>query len=110
MCDGHGHNGQDVSGLLKQRLPANIEQGLKKELKQQDKDQQPEQDLMHQILTKAFSETNREVYNSGIDVRFSGSTCVSVLTYGRRLYVANVGDSRACLVKANSATDTSAQV
>jgi len=33
------------------------------------------------------------------DVRFSGSTCVSVLTYGNKLYVANVGDSRAVLIK-----------
>ena len=35
------------------------------------------------------------------DVRFSGSTCVSVLTYGRKLFVANVGDSRAILIRAN---------
>jgi len=33
------------------------------------------------------------------DVRMSGSTCVSVLCYGRRLFVANVGDSRAILIK-----------
>lgn len=33
------------------------------------------------------------------DVRFSGSTCVSVLTYGRKLFVANVGDSRAIVIR-----------
>ena len=33
------------------------------------------------------------------DVRFSGSTCVSVLTFGRKVYVANVGDSRAIVIK-----------
>ena len=32
------------------------------------------------------------------DVRMSGSTCVSVLSFGRRLFVANVGDSRAILI------------
>lgn len=32
------------------------------------------------------------------DVRFSGSTCVSILTYGKRIFVANVGDSRAILI------------
>ncbi len=25
VCDGHGHNGHDVSGLLKHRLPFNVE-------------------------------------------------------------------------------------
>ena len=29
VCDGHGHNGHDVSGLLKHRLPYNIEAQLK---------------------------------------------------------------------------------
>jgi hypothetical protein len=28
VCDGHGHYGQEVSGLLKHRLPFNIEHGL----------------------------------------------------------------------------------
>ena len=32
------------------------------------------------------------------DTRYSGSTCVSVLTMGRKLYLANVGDSRAILI------------
>ena len=34
------------------------------------------------------------------DVRFSGSTCTSVITYGRKLYCANVGDSRSIIIKA----------
>lgn len=29
----------------------------------------------------------------------SGSTCVSVLTYGRKLFIANVGDSRAIIAR-----------
>ena len=35
----------------------------------------------------------------GTDVRYSGSTCVSILTYGRHLFIANVGDSRAIIIK-----------
>lgn len=46
-----------------------------------------------------FEQTNAEVNTMGTDVRFSGSTCVSLLTYGRHLYMGNVGDSRAILIK-----------
>jgi len=53
---------------------------------------------MQGILTRAFSETNREVYAMVNDVRFSGSTCVSVITYGKKIFVANVGDSRAVVI------------
>lgn len=35
----------------------------------------------------------------GTDVRYSGSTCVSLLTYGQHLFIANVGDSRAIIIK-----------
>lgn len=51
------------------------------------------------MMEKAFADTNREVYAMVSDVRFSGSTCVSVLTYGKKVYVANVGDSRAIVIR-----------
>lgn len=53
---------------------------------------------------KAFEETNKEVYQSISDVRFSGSTCVSVFVFGKKLYCANVGDSRAILIRADGTT------
>jgi serine/threonine protein phosphatase PrpC len=53
-------------------------------------------------MTKAFADTNKEVYAMINDVRFSGSTCVSVLTYGKKLFVSNVGDSRAILISASN--------
>lgn len=43
------------------------------------------------------------------DTRYSGSTCVSVLTIGKKLYIANVGDSRAILITSiqdSNGTDT----
>jgi serine/threonine protein phosphatase PrpC len=54
---------------------------------------------MTKLIEKAFSDTNKEVYAMVNDVRFSGSTCVSVLTYGKKVYVANVGDSRAIVIR-----------
>ena len=55
---------------------------------------------MHENLTKAFAESNTEVYKMVSDVRFSGSTCTSIITYGRKVYCANVGDSRTILIRA----------
>jgi len=55
---------------------------------------------MHDTLRTAFADTNREVYQMVTDVRFSGSTCTSLVTFGRKVYVANVGDSRTILIKA----------
>jgi len=55
---------------------------------------------MKKSLREAFSHTNDMInQSSGIDVRFSGSTCVSIITYGNKIYVANVGDSRAILIR-----------
>lgn len=37
--------------------------------------------------------------DSKINLRFSGSTCVSVLIVGTKIFCSNVGDSRAVLVR-----------
>ena len=62
----------------------------------------PDTELIKTSLTKAFAESNSEVYNMVADVRFSGSTCTSVITYGRKVYCANVGDSRTILIRQNT--------
>lgn len=62
--------------------------------------QYPNSQVVHDNLTKAFSDTNAEVYKMVSDVRFSGSTCTSMITYGRKVYCANVGDSRTILIRA----------
>ena len=43
------------------------------------------------LMTSSF------LYNTGIDVDFSGSTFVSVFIYGKSIWCANIGDSRAVL-------------
>jgi serine/threonine protein phosphatase PrpC len=68
----------------------------------------PRNDLIEKLLHKAFEQSNKEVYSMVQDVRFSGSTCVSVLTFGRKLYVANVGDSRAILIRQAAGSTCSA--
>ena len=40
------------------------------------------------------------------DVRFSGSTCTSMITYGRKVYCANVGDSRTVCIRAAPNTES----
>ena len=78
-------------------MPFNIESQLKVGL--QGEMGYPKNEVIEKLMHKAFEQSNKEVYSMVSDVRFSGSTCVSVLTYGRKLYVANVGDSRAILIR-----------
>lgn len=55
---------------------------------------------MKDALAKSFEHTNKSLYNdSGIDIYFSGSTCVTVLIVGNKIFCANVGDSRAVLAR-----------
>lgn len=58
----------------------------------------PEFDDLEGAMTCAFLECNEEVFNAMYDVKFSGSTCVTVLFMKDRIYCSNVGDSRAIKV------------
>ena len=99
VCDGHGSNGRDVSSFLKHRLPMFIENNLQDQLGDHDLAQYPSLTKVHPAMTQGFAQANSEVCSMGTDVRYSGSTCVSVLTYGRHLFIANVGDSRAIIIR-----------
>ena len=51
-------------------------------------------------MNKSFILVQDTLYrDSKINLRFSGSTCVSVLIVGTKVFCANVGDSRAVLVR-----------
>lgn len=51
-------------------------------------------------LDVSFKYTNQSLYqNSGLDLYFSGSTCVSILIVGNKVFCSNVGDSRAVLAR-----------
>lgn len=99
VCDGHGSNGRDVSSFLKHRLPMFIENNLQLRLENHDLSTYPPLNKVHQAFITGFKQANDEVCNMGTDVRYSGSTCVSLLTYGRHLFIGNVGDSRAIIIK-----------
>jgi serine/threonine protein phosphatase PrpC len=60
----------------------------------------PDSKIVTDNLIKAFADANNEVFKMVQDVRFSGSTCTSIITYGRKVYCANVGDSRTILIRA----------
>ena len=52
------------------------------------------------MLFSSFVATNKALYDdSGIDVMFSGSTCVSCLIVGNKIFCANTGDSRAVIAR-----------
>ena len=53
-------------------------------------------------FNNAFLNCNDELFNSSIDIKFSGSTCVTVMTLGQKLFCSNVGDSRGIVVKKKS--------
>jgi serine/threonine protein phosphatase PrpC len=57
---------------------------------------------MYQCMKESFAMAQKEVCTALPDVRFSGSTCVSVLTYGKKIFIANVGDSRAIIARSQS--------
>jgi len=92
VCDGHGTNGQMVSGFIKTNLPKNLEVVYKAAR---------HNDYAHvsDIFKQGMAKTNRQLLSSYIDVHHSGTTVVSVLIFENHLWCANVGDSRAILLK-----------
>ena len=50
-----------------------------------------------QIYKSAFLRVNEELHESEIDDSMSGTTAITVLVVGDKIYVANVGESRAVL-------------
>lgn len=87
VCDGHGQNGKEVSGYVKQRLPELIESIVK--VTGDDK----------KALTESFVTVNTELDYVPFDCQFSGTTCCTVLFKGNKIISANSGDSRAIVVR-----------
>ncbi|KAG5405463.1 hypothetical protein IGI04_011582 [Brassica rapa subsp. trilocularis] len=85
VFDGHGVFGTQCSNFVKNRVV---------ELLSEDAAllQDPEK-----AYKTAFLRVNEELHSSEIDDSMSGTTAITVLVVGDKIYVANVGDSRAVL-------------
>jgi serine/threonine protein phosphatase PrpC len=101
VADGHGVNGKPVSEYVKTVLAKEVEQSIKYTFDQAKINQRVvDSTEVKEQLDKSFQKVTDGLYkNSGINLRFSGSTCVSVLIVGNKVFCANVGDSRATLAR-----------
>lgn len=101
VADGHGVNGKLVSEYVKTVLAQEVEQSIKHTFDQAKINQRVvDSTEVKEQLDKSFLRVTEGLYkNSGINLRFSGSTCVSVLIVGNKVFCANVGDSRATLAR-----------
>lgn len=95
VCDGHGFYGGEVSGYVKQRLPALLAANPHIYLN-------PKKALTTEILR-----CNSELQQLKIDINFSGTTLICVIIKGSTLFCANVGDSRALIARQINDTSTS---
>jgi serine/threonine protein phosphatase PrpC len=85
VADGHGVNGEHVSGYIKDRYPQllNSSPYLLSNT--------------NRAIFNSASKLNREICSKEFDTNFSGSTFISVLMRHKKLWCANIGDSRALL-------------
>ncbi len=86
MCDGHGSYGHQVSLLVSDKLCQHVKES---KLNQ------------HAALKEAFTKIMLDLLDHKIkphiDLRYSGTTVVTVLMHDKYLHCANLGDSRAVL-------------
>jgi serine/threonine protein phosphatase PrpC len=87
VADGHGINGKDVSSFIKERYPILLSK---------------DSNLLanpRKTLLQCANKMNIDLCHQDFDVNFSGSTFVSVLIRGKKLWCANIGDSRAFIAR-----------
>ena len=102
VMDGHGVNGHLVSRFTTKYFTSFFINNKKMNSSNEDENavfyRLKKND--YDILKRAFRHAERDIgKNSDIDANFSGTTCVMVFQLGERLICANVGDSRAIMVK-----------
>ena len=105
VMDGHGVNGHLVSRFATKYFTSFFKSNKKMNSSNSNEDEVcyrlKKND--YDILKRLFRHVERDISkNTDIDANFSGTTCVMVFQLGEKLICANIGDSRAILVKGNN--------
>ena len=106
VMDGHGVNGHLVSRFTTKYFTSFFKKNKKMNSSNSSEDQMfyrlKKND--YDVLKRVFRHAERDLEKNGeIDANFSGTTCVMVFQVGERILCANVGDSRAIMVKGDKA-------
>ena len=106
VMDGHGVNGHLVSRFTTKYFTSFFKKNKKMNSSNSSEDQMfyrlKKND--YDVLKRVFRHAERDLEKNGeIDANFSGTTCVMVFQVGERILCANVGDSRAIMVKGGKA-------
>ena len=102
VMDGHGVNGHLVSRFTTKYFSSFFKKNKKMNSSSSSEDQifNRLKKNDYEILKRVFRHAERDLEKNGeIDANFSGTTCVMVFQVGERIICANVGDSRAIMVK-----------
>lgn len=85
ICDGHGSNGREVAKYVGDAICKKCVQC------------RAEGKVDRNSLIRIFMETEKDLEFSGLDIAFSGTTCLLAVCVDRQITVANVGDSMAAV-------------
>ena len=102
VMDGHGVNGHLVSRFATKYFTNFFKKNKKMSSSNSSEDQifyrlkKNDYDILKRVYRHAERDLEK---NTEIDANFSGTTCVMVFQVGERIICANVGDSRAIMVK-----------
>ena len=102
VMDGHGVNGHLVSRFTTKYFSSFFKKNKKMNSSCSSEDQifNRLKKNDYEILKRVFRHAEKDLEKNGeIDANFSGTTCVMVFQVGERIICANVGDSRAIMVK-----------
>lgn len=106
-----GHGGDECSNYLVEAIPHHLRQAmlaerenlrnaveLSRQSQRQEQAEDPASELMRKIIKAAYLRTDKE-FIAPKNAPQSGSTAATVILLGRRLFAANVGDSRVVLCR-----------